>query len=125
MRRRRSDEQIESRMRAPRVEHFGRRRILNALELLDALFRLIAFGAIDLSRVELRLQFFFESRRFLLRLETGTIDGAMAGLATIDAWHRHVVNVDEEVLHHDLIDFERRRDEVEHRRVEQEEVPAR
>ena len=111
-------------MCAPRIEDLVR-IILNAFELSDALLGLFAFGRIDLSGIEFRLQFFLESRRFFLRLEAGTIDGPMTGLTSIDARHRHVVHVDVEIGKNDLIDLERRRDEVEHRRIEEKKVSTR
>ena len=119
VRRRRADEGLELRVRAPRVERVEL-RLLDALELGDALLGLLALLGDDLEGVELLLQVGRHAGRLLLRLEAGAVDGAVAGHAAVDARDVHVVHVHEEVGQHDLVDLERRGDEVEHREVEDE-----
>ena len=101
------------------------RRVRDALELRDALLGVRAPRRLDEVLVELRAQLGQQPLRFLLRLEAGAVDGAVAGLAAVDARHRHVVHVDEEIVQHDLVDLQRRVDEVEHRRVEDQEFADR
>src|ERR1051326_2722143 len=81
------------------------RRIDDALQLRHPRLGLRSLRRLNAIRVELGLQLRAEAFRFFLRLEAGTIDRAMAGLAAIDARHRHVVHVDEEIAEDDLIDL--------------------
>ena len=113
MGRSRADEQIEFRMRAPRVERVVG-RILNPFELRDPLLGLLPLFLRNLIRVELLLQLLRQSRRLRLRLPSRHVDGAMAGLAAVDARDVHVVHVDRQIVQNHLIDLDHRVDEVEH-----------
>ena len=116
----RPHEGVETGVGAPGIEHFFVvRRIRRPLQLSNAVLGVLAlFGRRNPPPIQLLLNLLRHARRFFLRLEAGTVDGAVTGHAAVDPRHAHVVHLDVQIGQNHLIDLERRGDEVEHRRVE-------